>query len=530
MAVLAHLRKHLIDTYNPDILVIDSRTGITPSAGVSTTLLPDVVVTLLLNTPEHIDGTRIVISAIVNGVSDEVEPPKVVPVLSRYTSRDFGVQLTAIEMRRMAAMGSHGLEHRSDDPIPLETIRGALVEGLKPEAADRVSEPLVLHADLALQQRECLSFGRHAGGGAGNTTGTLLDDYLRLFASLVPSELVTRHLAGVRNRVRSIILDRPDDAVRTLENLATLVGDENVFIDLVKVYVLRGDVRSMLRAAERLYRAHASLVVDPAISNAMREILVARRMRNNVDLFGLPADFLEAYWRRAAPDDYEWGAAVARAIADTGDGRRGEQLGEELVSSTLDADVLAQLIRTLTGGNETAERLAARMAERHFDLGQSSVEFVRAAALACRYRPSTELASRIVESASFSAVQDSIAVEVLQAAGRYDEAGAVLMEALGSADGDDPSLSTICCEPGLPWWRGIRSYGLSFSDETRGLLMFSSQSGSSMSGLDRTCAGPRGRPLERVGLESNEFCVRTLSVGRCEAMGEPCGRGTDLFC
>jgi CobQ/CobB/MinD/ParA nucleotide binding domain len=441
VAVLARLRKHLIDSYNPDLLLVDSRSGITPSAGVSTTLLPDVVVTLLLNTPEHIDGSRIVISAIVGEEGDNIEPPRVVPVLSRYTSSDFAVQLSTVEMRRIGAFAGRDRDAlRSDEPIPLETIREALVDGLNDKAASRVASPLVLHADLALQQRECLSFGRYAGGGAGDTTGTLLDDYLRLFANLVPRELVTRHLAGVRNRVRAIILDRPDDAVRTLENLAGLVGDENVFIDLIKIYVLRRDVGSMLRAAERLYRVHASIVVDPAISRAMRELLVDRRSHSRVEPLGLPADFLEAYWRRAAPVDLEWGASVVRAIADSPDARHAAELSEELISSTGTAEVLSEFIRVLAGGNEGAERLAARLAERYFDIGEASVEFLRSAALACKYRPSLELATRLVQSAGFSAVQDSLAVEVLQAAGRYEEAGAVLVEILASTDGNDASV------------------------------------------------------------------------------------------
>ncbi len=446
VTALARLRDHIVETYEPDLLLVDSRTGITPSAGVSTTLLPDVVVALLLNTPEHLDGSRIVISAIARGDNADLDPPKVLPVLSRYTGRDFAERLTAPELRRRASVVGRVVtdEDAFDEDIPLEEIRGALIQGLDKKEASRVGIPLVLHADVALQQRERLSFGRHAREAAPGTSGTLLDDYVRLFANLVPRETLTRHLSGVRNRVRAIILDRPDDAVRTLENLAGLVGDQNAFIDLIKVHALRRDVRSMLRAADRLFRVHGSIVVEPAISAALREMLVGRGARSGgVEPTGLSAEFLENYWRQAASDDFEWGAGVARALAGIGRIRRAEQLTEDVVETTGDADVLAQLVGILAGGNAESERLAVRLALRHFDLGETSGEFLRSAALACRYQPVPELAIRIADSSGFGAVPNTVAVPVLQAAGRHEEAGAILVETFADMSVDDPAIERL---------------------------------------------------------------------------------------
>ena len=64
VAELAKLKQDLIERYDPDVLLVDSGTGITPGGGVSTTLLPDVVVTMLLNTREHLDRWRMVVSAV----------------------------------------------------------------------------------------------------------------------------------------------------------------------------------------------------------------------------------------------------------------------------------------------------------------------------------------------------------------------------------------------------------------------------------------------------------------------------------
>lgn len=275
VAALAALRQHLIDEFEPDVMLIDSRTGITPSGGVSTTLLPDVVVTLFLDNPEHVDGTRMVISAIAGDDSRDAGEPTVVPVLSRYTGRHLVDTAGDVEERHRGLVRGPGREAvRMDEDIPTEEMWQALVEGLDPHAKERVAEPLVLHADLELQRRERLSFGPYAP----EQGGALLDDYLRLFANLVPQEMVTRYLSGVRSRVRAIILDKPDDAVRTLENLAALVGDEGVFVDLIRIHVLRRDIRSVVAAADRLYRIHETIVVEPDLSRALREILSGREI------------------------------------------------------------------------------------------------------------------------------------------------------------------------------------------------------------------------------------------------------------
>jgi hypothetical protein len=440
VAVMARLRQHLIDDYKPDFLLVDSRTGITPSGGVATTLLPDVVVMQLLNTDEHLDGSRMVISAIVQSGSSDRPSPTVLPVLSRYTPPSFTVQTSDTELRRRIGIpGNAGSDFElGEEKIPLHEIWTALVRDLDDDTASRVLEPLVLHADLALQQHEHLSFGPYSTEIAASTDDALLDDYLSLFANLVPREVVSRFLSGVRSRVRGIILDRPDDAVRTLENLAALVGDEAVFVDLVKVYVLRRDVRSMLLAAERLHKIHRRIIVHPAISIALREQLV-RGSRVPGEPQDLRAAFLEDYWRIAAPQDIEWGAHVVRALAAKGLVKHATELAEELFAQTGDPFVLTQLVNVLAGGNTNSERLAAALAVRYFDLGASSPNFLSAAALACRYQPNRELAEKIVESPAFPTVPQLLAVDVLVAAGRNEDAGVLLVELLARAEPGDPT-------------------------------------------------------------------------------------------
>ena len=245
VATLSRLKERLIEQYQPDVLLVDSRTGITPGGGVSTTLLPDVVVTMMLNTPEHVDGSRLVVSAVTTSGSDDAPAPIVVPVLSRYTSPSLvaprlAAQSLTARLSARRRTGSSGTVRYAAEPaerIPLDELRSSLVRDLPPAATELVKDPLVLHTDLSLQHHEQLAFGPYSGAAAGAPDQTLLEDYLRLFAALVPRETFLQYLAGVRNRVRTILLDNPDDAVRTLESLATLVGDETTFEELVKVYV-----------------------------------------------------------------------------------------------------------------------------------------------------------------------------------------------------------------------------------------------------------------------------------------------------
>lgn len=433
VAALARLKQDLIERHNPDVLLVDSRTGITPGGGVSTTLLPDVVVTMLLNTREHLDGSRMVVSAVTSSGGDEVPPPKVVPVLSRYSSSPQRLprrRFTGPPARRRQLVMQHDPD---DEVVPLEELRSQLIAGLPRVGAERVAEALVLHHDASLAHNEQLAFGRYAGFDVGGPGQTLVEDYVRLFASLVPRETFLRSLAGVRARVRSILLDRPDDALRTLESLATMVGDEDAFGDLVKLYVLRRDMRNMVRSAERLFRMHGRILVHPALSEELRAVALGDRPT-------APADqppggrFMDAYWREAAPQDVAWGATVVRRNADAGQARRARELADELAAIAADGDALGSLVRVVAGGSPDAEKLAVDLAVKYFDAGAGSLAFLDAAALACSYKPNKPLAVKVLESPGARNLTEHRLVAVLEAAERYEEADQVVLETLAETD------------------------------------------------------------------------------------------------
>jgi hypothetical protein len=442
IAALAELKERLAEKYKPDVLLVDSRTGITPGGGVATTLLPDVVVTMMLNSAEHLDGSRLVVSAVAESQRPDTQPPEVVPVLSRYTSPPDKARRAARGLRTPRQMPAQLGRPEPIENIPLKDVWNSLVRDLPEAAAEKVKPPLVLHADLALQRREHLTFGPYADIESSAFGQTLLEDYLRLFAALVPKEMFLRYLTGVRSRARSTLLDNPEDAVRTLESLATLVGDEDAFVDLVKVYVLRRDTDNLLRAAERLYRLYERIVPHPALTQELRNLVSERVVRYGPEGPPVTGEFAVRYWRTVAPDDVEWGASLARFLADTEDLNRARELANELIERD-DGKSISLITRIIAAGRTLSERLAVEISLRYFEVSENSPDFLSAAAQACLYRENTELAVKILGSPTAATLPAETSIRLLQLAGRYEEAGTALVDALAVSDGDsgiDPEL------------------------------------------------------------------------------------------
>lgn len=445
VSALAHLKTRIEEKYSPDVLLVDSRTGITPGGGVATTLLPDVVVTMMLNSAEHLDGSRLVISAVTGAERGPDPGPVVVPVLSRYTDPQIEDRQQARGIARMRSpreqLRVRAMDEARED-IPLDSLFKTLVSDL-PSAAERVKGPLVLHADPSLQHREYLTFGPYAQTGAGASGQTLLEDYLRLFAALVPRDMFLRYLTGVRERARGILLDNPDDAVRTLESLATLVGDEAAFEDLVKVYLLRRDTRKLLLAAESLYRVHERIVPHPALSKELRNRLLTGRPRVQGEAIVVSGPFAERYWREVGAEDIEWGAAVARLYADREQAAKAKDVAGEVIRATEGPKEVAEAIRVIALGSPAAEVLAVQLTMEYFELGKKSGVFLSAAALACKYQESAELATMILEAPGSEALPAATLIHISIVAGRFEDAGALFIDAFGATDPDEAELEDL---------------------------------------------------------------------------------------
>ncbi len=139
-----------------DFLLIDSRTGITELAGVTTTVLADKVVCLMLANRESQMGARAVLRSLGRAARfAEQEPIEVIPVLSRVPDRD--------------------------DSIAREALSFLNEKGLTPDDTLALPKIFVLRTDPELGKGEKL----HVGSGEAQNRSPLHQDYLALLAEMV---------------------------------------------------------------------------------------------------------------------------------------------------------------------------------------------------------------------------------------------------------------------------------------------------------------------------------------------------------
>ncbi len=154
------LRLWIEQSLKPDFLLIDSRTGITEIGGVAMTVMSDMVVCLLVNNPENLEGVRAVLRSIRRAPRPEGrEPVEIVPVLTRIPK---GMDTT--------------VEKKILDDVRAELNQEAL------NLADTLAleEIFLLHSDPSLQMLERLTMDSQA------EKSHLMEDYLSLFSRLVP--------------------------------------------------------------------------------------------------------------------------------------------------------------------------------------------------------------------------------------------------------------------------------------------------------------------------------------------------------
>ena len=157
LAAYLDLKERIATELAADVLLVDSRTGITELSGLATTVLADKVVCLMLSNQENLVGTRAVIRSLRRAARLPGQAPiEVFPVLSRVPDHE-----------------------------PVERVLRFLN---KPE--DSVEEGLsltklfVLHSEPLLDRGEKL----HIGSGEPIQHSRLHQDYLELFEVLMPAE------------------------------------------------------------------------------------------------------------------------------------------------------------------------------------------------------------------------------------------------------------------------------------------------------------------------------------------------------
>lgn len=159
LAAFLELKARIEEELQAEFLLIDSRTGVTELAGVTTTVLADKVVCLMLANLESQAGTRAVLRSLRHAPRLKRQPPiEIIPVLSRVPERDG------------------------------ETVRETLSflnePGPTPEDTLTLRKVFVLRTDPELAWGEKL----HLGGGESPVRSPLHQDYLVLIPELVETD------------------------------------------------------------------------------------------------------------------------------------------------------------------------------------------------------------------------------------------------------------------------------------------------------------------------------------------------------
>ncbi|MFC1717392.1 KGGVGR-motif variant AAA ATPase [Candidatus Poribacteria bacterium] len=272
------LKEKISEEFNPDLLLIDSRTGITEMSGLCTALLADSVVFLIVNNQENIEGARQILRSIQN-----VERfPNQKPI-------DVTFALTRIPFPEAD-------EDRETEGQIVERIRDSLNEHVEElENQLDVQDICVLHSDRELELSESLRLGQEEP-----VRETLLSrDYLRLFSEVVPKSLIEPNLDRILTEITANIglLKPPDEAEQELESFVANYKHPKAVKMLIDFYIRhRSGVAKVVGAINDLWKTYR--IDDPKIlSTYISLFMEGKSYLPNIEL-----EIIEEYLRSDPTD------------------------------------------------------------------------------------------------------------------------------------------------------------------------------------------------------------------------------------
>jgi MinD-like ATPase involved in chromosome partitioning or flagellar assembly len=307
--VFLELKNRILDELEPDFLLVDSRTGITEMGGVATTLFADKVICLVSLTRENLEGSRAVLRSLNR---------------SRRESGESNLEIMVALSRLPPMKGSEDEREHTDR---IMSVMNEEAENLKDTLSCR--EVFVLHSEAALQVREAL----RVASGISPDESILLRDYLRLFATFVPGELIEPKVHDLIQQAKQKIWEDPQAAVKDMEELAESFGHPEHYRELLRFYVVRNISGPLiLRRAQRLWELTRDSS-DPVLWHAVKGAFDPKPRWQREKEWSPNLDFVRAVWRDAGNRDSGFGMKVAEAYDD------------EDHDSTA-ADVLLEIIKT----------------------------------------------------------------------------------------------------------------------------------------------------------------------------------------
>lgn len=304
------LKELILKDFSPDFLLIDARTGVTEIGGVATSILPDIVVCLLVNNQENLDGSREVMRGIARVSAQRGKPIRTVPVLARVPVSRRG-------------------EGSEDERQLVERVRQFLTE--RPSDAVRTPEfdtVHVLHSEDSLAFREEL----RVGGKRSIDESPLLRDYLRLFSQIVPRERVEPRIDRLIEAAMESLLDAPDRVQSDLESLALHCPHPASYLALMKFYRLRKAPPEQLLDAAVRYREVGGNIESNALQEVVRDCFTGERRRARLESNEGLARLVEAVWRSSAPPNPKFGLRLVDLLSIKGEKRRASHIIQEILA------------------------------------------------------------------------------------------------------------------------------------------------------------------------------------------------------
>ena len=399
--IFKELQVRIFDEFQPDFLLVDSRTGITEMGGVATTLMADKVLCLVLPTRENLDGARAVLRSLKRSRRDsggsDLEIMVAVSRLPEMRSPD--------EEREVTDRILSVINQDADDSNDTLALKGVFV----------------LHSEAALQVSEAL----RVGAGKNPDESILYRDYLRLFASFVPKELIQPKVNDLIENAWAKLRTDPDGAVNDMEEYAESFGHPETYRELLRIYQVRNaPSSSILRRAQRLWEITGDSSEQYLWMVVKGHFEPSPSFRQKTNEWRPSLDFLRSLWRDAGGRDATFGLKLAEAY----------NLDDK---ESISANVLLEIIRTSGPSSAAVSRciymldFSKRTDEAEELIQQSKaklgneVDFVVSWARHALRGQNKTAASEITTLPVIARLRPSLAALLYIGAGRLEQAGAL---------------------------------------------------------------------------------------------------------
>jgi MinD-like ATPase involved in chromosome partitioning or flagellar assembly/lipopolysaccharide biosynthesis regulator YciM len=182
VSLLLHLKELIKKDYNPDFILIDSRTGITDISGIAMTLLSDSVVTLAANNDENIIGASKVIRSLLQEENN----------------------LTGIKPNLYFVLSRIPYYQDSDKKHIEKGIVNRALETINKEG-EILKEIFVIHSDRDLEEEEKFKINQKYTFDDESSV-PIEEDYLNLFEALTKDDLTNKEIENFNNLRESELL------------------------------------------------------------------------------------------------------------------------------------------------------------------------------------------------------------------------------------------------------------------------------------------------------------------------------------